>query len=73
MHPVVKLKVAHIELRLVNVVMKGVPLGLIDPVMKGQLGVEPGDGIEPLPLICVIKGLSEIKVLKVLRGRRFCR
>ncbi|MDH3542185.1 MAG: hypothetical protein OER59_00710 [Desulfobulbaceae bacterium] len=35
-----------------------------------ELGVEPADGIEPVSLISMVQGFSEIEILQLLRAGR---
>src|SRR5512143_2179259 len=49
-HPVEQLEITHIELSLVDVIMKRVLFRFIHPLVLDYLGVEPGYGLEPLPL-----------------------
>ena len=69
-HPVCQFEITHVKLRLVDVIMKGVPFGLIYAIVLHKLGVEPDDGIEPVPLKCVIKSFSEIEILQFFRSGR---
>jgi hypothetical protein len=44
--------------------VEGIEFGFINSVVLYELRIEPGYGIEPLALECVIKGLSEVEVLQ---------
>jgi hypothetical protein len=67
-HPVGQFEIAHGKLGLVDMVVEGVEFGFIEPMVLRQLGVEPGDGIEPLPLKGVVQGLPEIEILQLFRS-----
>ncbi len=73
-HAVGQFEISDGELGLTDVAVEGVELRLIEAVVLRQLGVEPGNGLEPLPLIGVVQGLAEIEVLQFSRrlgtGRR---
>ena len=68
-HPVCQFEITHSKLGMVDVVIKGIQFGFIDTMVLCQLGVESGDGIEPVLLKGVVKRLSEIKILQHLRSR----
>jgi hypothetical protein len=59
-----------VQLSLVDMIVKGVVFGFIEPMVQQKLGVEPSYGIEPLLLKCVIQGLPEIEVLQFPRSGR---
>ena len=70
MHAVGQFEIPHIEFRFIEMVVEGIELRLINVVMLKKLGIEPGNGIEPLPLKGMVKRFPEEKVLHLLRSRR---
>src|SRR6266404_2811692 len=69
-HAVVELKVADREFGVVNVIVKRIELGFVQNVVLGELGVEPLECIEILPLVSVIERLAKIEVPQVVAGGR---
>jgi len=66
-HPVAQLEIPDTELRLVDVVMERVQARFIEPAVLPQFGVEPGDGLKPVPLKGVIERLAEVDILLPFR------
>src|SRR5437762_2003203 len=66
-HAVVEFEVADREFGVINVVVQRVEFGLVKTVVHGELGVEPLECIEVLPLEGMKECLAEIEVSQVLR------
>jgi hypothetical protein len=61
-HAVVELEVAYREFGVVDVIMKRIESRLVQTAVLGELGVEPLECIDILPLVGVIERLAEIEV-----------
>jgi hypothetical protein len=68
MHAVIEFEVTYGEFGVINVVVQRVEFGLVKTVVHAELGVEPLNCIEILPLEGVIERLAEIEVSQ-FRGR----
>ncbi len=63
-HPVAKLEIAQGELRVIDVIIECVELGLVEVIVLLDLGVEPLERIEELSLVRVIQRLAEVQILQ---------
>src|SRR5207247_10486133 len=69
-HAIVELEVTDREFGVVDVIVKRIELGFVQNVVLGELGVEPLECIEILPLVSVIERLAKIEVPQVAPGGR---
>src|SRR5206468_10634579 len=69
-HAIVELEVTDREFGVVDVIVKRIELGFVQNVVLGELGVEPLECIEILPLVSVIERLAKIEVPQVAAGGR---
>ena len=65
MHAVTQLEIAERKLRVVHVVEKGVELGLVEPVVLADFGIEPLQRLEVIALVRVIERLAEVQILQL--------
>ena len=64
MHAIVQLEVADVELRLAKVAVQRIEGWLVDAAMLAELGVEPLERFEIVPLLRVVDRLAEIPVAR---------
>jgi hypothetical protein len=64
MHPVAQLEIAERKFRVVDVIVERVELGLVEPGMLADLGIEPLQRLEVIALVRIIERLAEVKILQ---------
>jgi len=64
-HAVVELEVADREVRVIDVMVEGVQLGLVDRAVLGDLDIEAFERLEVALLVGVVERLSEVEILEV--------
>jgi hypothetical protein len=64
-HPISQLEITHGKFGVVDMVIQGVAFWFIEPMMLGKLGIEPGNGIKPIPLKSMVQGFSKIEILQL--------
>ena len=69
-HAIVELEVADGELRLAQVAVQRIERRLVDAAMLAELGVEPLERFEEVPLLRVVQRLAEIPVARDGLARR---
>jgi hypothetical protein len=65
MHAVAQLEIAQRELRVVDMVVQRVELGLVEAGMLADLGIEPLQRLEVVTLVRVIERLAEVQILQL--------
>ncbi|MDH4283353.1 MAG: hypothetical protein OEV36_11915, partial [Myxococcales bacterium] len=70
MHAIAELEVADVEFGVIDVNVERVEPGLVDPVVLGDLGIEPLERLEVVLLVRLVERLSEVEILQLGAQRR---